>query len=198
MLTAKIEETKTKTKPRILAVDDNEDMLELIRRSLEDDYDVVSLSESVDVYEILDIFEPDLLLIDIMMPKLNGYQLLEMLRRSRRTSNLPIIVLSAKNAPGEIKHGYRLGATMYLTKPFAPERLKKNVSTQFEVHPPNPSKSVQGRDLARQLELTASYRRGHLIPSESISKQDTTFIARRKVMEKIRKQEEANKRLWRG
>lgn len=123
-------------RPRILALDDNEDTLEVVRTALMDEYDVVTALNPMDTYEMIDLFEPDLLIVDIMMPKITGYQLLEMLRRSPRTRDLPVIILSAKDTARDIKHGYKMGANLYLTKPFDPERLLRNVKTQFEMHPP--------------------------------------------------------------
>lgn len=147
---------------RILAVDDNEDTLELIRLTLQEEYDVLTLSNPMDIYELLEIFEPDLLILDVMMPKITGFQLVEMLQKGNSTRNLPIIILSAKNSAREIKHGYKLGASLYLTKPFQPERLAKNVKTQFEVHPPaSAHKSLTIRQMLAQLQLKVSYRQGY-------------------------------------
>ena len=147
---------------RILAVDDNEDTLELIRLTLQEDYDVLTLSNPMDIYELLEVFEPDLLILDVMMPRITGFQLVEMLQKSNTTRNLPIIILSAKNSAREIKHGYKLGASLYLTKPFQPERLAKNVRTQFEVHPPaSHTKSLALMQVVAQLHLKASYRQGY-------------------------------------
>ena len=124
-------------RPRVLAVDDTEDSLELVRMSLKEDYDVMTLSDPIDVYEYIELFQPDLLVLDVMMPKITGFQLTEMLQRNPATRALPVIILSAKDTARDIKHGYKLGASLYLTKPFLPERLLKNVKTQFEMHPPN-------------------------------------------------------------
>jgi len=187
---------------RILAVDDNEEILDLIRLTLEAEYDVVTISDPVDLYEVLDVFEPDLLILDIMMPRINGFQLIEMLRKSLGTKDLPILVLSAKNSAGEIKHGYKLGATLYLTKPFVPDRLKKNVETQFRVHPTGSrKKSAEGHTLAAQLEMTPSFRKGHLQMSHGIARKDQIIDARKRIEDKIRKDEadaEVAKRGWKG
>lgn len=123
-------------RPRILAVDDTSDTLELIRMSLKEEYDVMTLSDPMNVYEYIELFQPDLLVLDVMMPRITGFQLTEMLQRNPATRALPVIILSAKDSARDIKHGYKLGASLYLTKPFLPERLAKNVKTQFEMHPP--------------------------------------------------------------
>ena len=147
-------------RPRVLAVDDQPDMLELIRLTLEDSFDVLTLSDPMVVSEYLDLFEPDLLLLDVMMPKLSGFQLLEVLRSRSQTQSLPVIILSAKASMGEIKHGYKIGASLYLTKPFEPERLLRNVRMQVEAAgPPRPKKATITR-VAEDLFQTQAYQLG--------------------------------------
>lgn len=174
---------------RILAVDDNEDTLELIRVSLSSEFDVMTLSDPMDVYELMDLFEPDLLILDVMMPKITGFQLVEMLRRNPQTKDLPVLILSAKTAAGEIKHGYRLGATLYLTKPFQPDRLVKNVKTQFELNPPAPTrKSHTIGQLQSLLEKMRSYQEGHVRIAAPSLQTDKIVDYRQMIENKIKKQ----------
>lgn len=147
---------------RILAVDDHEDILEVVRLTLGRKYDVLTLSSPMEVYELIDLFEPDLLIMDVMMPRINGYQLLEILQRNPRTKGLPVIMFSAKSGPTEIKHGYKLGAALYLTKPIEPERLLKNVDMHFEQNPPASLKKTAPLNIVNaQLRLRPVYRNGH-------------------------------------
>jgi len=147
---------------RVLAVDDNQDTLELIRISLQDDYDVLTLANPMDIFEMIELFQPDLLVLDVMMPKITGFQLVEMLNRPVAGRNLPIIILSAKDSARDIKHGYKLGASLYLTKPFQPERLLKNVKMQFEAHPPSPgSKKLGFAELRVNLEQMPAHKHGN-------------------------------------
>lgn len=151
------------TRARILAVDDNEDTLEIIRTTLEDEYDVLTLSDPLDLTEMIDLFQPDLLILDIMMPRVTGFQLTEMLHRSKDTQEIPIILLSAKNSPRDIRHGYKMGASLYLTKPFMPDRLLKNVKTQFEVAPTTGrQKKLSLQDLKKQLMVQKGQRMGEV------------------------------------
>lgn len=153
--------SNTSPRFRILAVDDNPDTLELIRLALVEEFDVLTLSDPIDLYEMLDLFEPDLLLLDVMMPKITGFQLVEMLQKNPRTKGMPVVILSAKSAAAEIKHGYKLGASLYLTKPFTPDRLLKNVKTQFEMHPPaDRSKTSTIDALGFQLRLKNAFKNG--------------------------------------
>ncbi len=179
---------------RILAVDDNEDVLELIQLTLGQDYDVITLSNPLDVYEIIDLFEPDLLILDVMMPKVNGFQLTEMLRKNPKTRDLPIIILSAKVNAGDIKHGYRLGATLYLTKPFQPDRLIKNVETQFRLNPPDTEKKSNNlRQIVAQIEVKQSFQRGMLRLSQRIMQHDQVMDVHRKIRDKIVAEEKEKK-----
>ena len=186
----------TAEKYRVLAVDDNEDILDLIRSTLQDQYDVMTLSNPVDLYELMDLYEPDLIVLDIMMPRITGYQLIEILRKNPNTKDIPIIVLSAKSAASEIKHGYRLGATMYLPKPFQPDRLLKNLETQFRMHPPaTRRKTYSNEELFDQIEAKPSYKKGFVNLTGKRVNRDAKFIdLRKKMREKIEAKQAAAKR----
>lgn len=183
-------------KPRIIALDDSNDILELIMASLQDTNDVIALNNAVDLYEIMDLFEPDLLILDIMMPRVTGYQLIEMIRKSPGKKEIPIIVLSAKSTAGEIKHGYKLGANMYITKPFAPDRLAKNVETQFRVHPNSRRKSHTLEQVAQQLQSKAAFNKGNVLVSPSIHHRESVVDARKLMQERLLKEQKATDRNW--
>jgi len=121
---------------RILVVDDDPDVLDLIRLKLAQDYDVLCVDKANDVGHAVDLFEPDLIILDIMLPKISGYQVMEYLKRNPVTAKTPVCFLSAKSSARDLKYGYSLGAQLYLTKPFQPERLIKNIKLQFERMPP--------------------------------------------------------------
>lgn len=150
----------TTGKRRVLAVDDNDDTLELIALTLGPHYDVMTLSNPLDVYELIELFEPDLMISDVMMPKITGFQLLEILQKNPRTRSMPVIILSAKSAAGEIKHGYKLGATLYLTKPFEPERLLKNVKVQLEQAGSDQAKTLTIQKISQQMRFKNSFKSG--------------------------------------
>lgn len=165
------------TRYRILAVDDNPDTLELISLTLSEWYDVLVLANPIAIYDLIELFEPDLLILDIMMPKITGFQLIELLRKNPRTREIPIVILSAKDNAREIKYGYKLGASLYLTKPFEPERLIKNIETQFRIHPPPPRpKTLTLNQVQIQMEIKFGFQSGqmaissHLLTSENIQR----------------------------
>jgi DNA-binding response OmpR family regulator len=90
-------------------------------------YDVF---EAKDGYEALDEVKrriPDLMILDVMMPGIDGFTVCERLRAEKRTADLPVIVLSAKTDADSVKRGMDVGATMYLTKPVSPDDLTRHV-----------------------------------------------------------------------
>jgi DNA-binding response OmpR family regulator len=121
---------------RVLVVDDDKDVLDLIRLKLANEYDVLCIDQANDVSHAVELFEPDLIILDIMLPKISGYQVLEFLKRNPLTAKTPVCFLSAKASARDLKYGYGLGAALYLTKPFQPDRLIRNVKLLFERTPP--------------------------------------------------------------
>ncbi len=114
---------------RILVADDEKEIRELLRLYLENEkYEVIEASDGQQAYELLHTNQVDLCLLDIMMPKMDGYHLLQEIRKE---SNVPVIILSAKNADSEKILGLNLGADDYLSKPFNPleavARVKSNL-----------------------------------------------------------------------
>lgn len=121
---------------RVLVIDDDKDVLNLLRLKLAAEYDVLCIENATDVGYAVELFEPDLIILDIMLPRISGYQIIEFLKRNPLTAKTPVCFLSAKASAREQKFGYSLGATLYLTKPFQPERLIRNIKLQFERMPP--------------------------------------------------------------
>jgi len=112
----------------VLVVDDEPQARSMMRLIMvRAGFDVL---EAKDGYEALDEVErqvPDLMILDIMMPGIDGFYVCQRLRADDRTAELPIIVLSAKTDADSIKRGKEVGATMYLTKPVSPDELTRHV-----------------------------------------------------------------------
>ena len=105
----------------ILIAEDDEDIVGLLRLYLEKDgYKVISVDNGEDAFKIVKNSQISLALLDIMMPKMNGY---ELTKKIREITNIPIIILSAKTLDSEKILGLDLGADDYLTKPFSVEEL---------------------------------------------------------------------------
>ncbi|MCX7018940.1 MAG: response regulator [bacterium] len=120
---------------RIMAIDDDKDILDLISIMLAQHYEVLTVGDPMNACDLLDIFEPDLVILDIMMPKVTGYQIIEFIKQNPRHSHVLVIFLSAKDTSRDMKYGYKLGANLYLPKPFQPERLLKNVQSLLDQNP---------------------------------------------------------------
>jgi PAS domain S-box-containing protein len=109
---------------KILLVDDKPDILLLCRLNLEaEGYEIVEAGDGRDALAAVAREEPDLVILDVMMPGLDGWQVLSAIRDDPRTADLPVIMLTAKAQERDQIHGWQLGTTGYLTKPFAPDAL---------------------------------------------------------------------------
>ncbi len=118
---------------RILVVEDNQVMLDGIRDILTmADYQVLSAQNGQQALELMSTQRPDLIVSDIMMPHMNGYQFFSAVRADPAWVNIPFIFLTAKNQRVDIRLGKQLGADDYLTKPFEPEDLLVAVEAKLE------------------------------------------------------------------
>lgn len=117
-----------KTMPRILAVDDEPNIVRLIQVNLErDGYTVETANNGAQALAKIRQNRPDLLVSDVMMPEMDGFELLANVRRDPMLQDLPVIMLTAKAQDRDVMEGYTRGADMYLTKPFNPMELKQFV-----------------------------------------------------------------------
>lgn len=107
--------------PRILIIEDDAAILELIRFHLEGEgFRVVQATDGRSGLAQFEKVRPDLILLDLMLPEIDG---MEVCRRIRKTSNVPIIMLTAKGQEDDRVHGLQIGADDYVTKPFSPREL---------------------------------------------------------------------------
>jgi len=117
------------TPPYILSVDDEEAVTDLIAFNLRrENYDVNTASNGRKALELIAQRRPDLLLLDLMLPDLDGFAICEMLRRRAETVDLPIVIISAWDEPDTHQLGLELGAIDFLNKPFSPRLLVELVN----------------------------------------------------------------------
>jgi DNA-binding response OmpR family regulator len=125
-------------KAHILVVDDEQYVLELVKRTLEPEgYAVTVAADGNSALARLREHTPDLILLDIKMPELNGYQVLE---RIRERSDIPVIMLTAVLEPTAVEQSLGLGADDYIRKPFSPQVLLARIEAKLrrpghELHP---------------------------------------------------------------
>ncbi len=117
---------------RILAVDDSPTIVEMIKAILEGaGYDVVTASDGKEALELARTCEAKLIVLDVMLPKLDGYRVCRLLKFDQKYKDIPIIMLTAKSEEASMQVGMRTGADLYLTKPIEPEELLQAVETQL-------------------------------------------------------------------
>lgn len=118
---------------RVLVVDDTPDNLYLMTALLEDQYELVTASSGAEALQVAaSKDQPDLILLDIMMPEMDGYEVLRRLRQNPATANTPVIFLTALTSIEEEQYGLDLGAVDYITKPISPPVVLARVNTHLE------------------------------------------------------------------
>ena len=130
----------TKTKRTVLVVDDEKDITELISYNLtRHGYEVLNAFDGVEALEVAQRETPDLVLLDLMLPGLEGTEVARRLKADNRTSGIPIIMLTAKAEETDVVVGLTLGADDYITKPFSPKILLARVNTVLRRNEPPPA-----------------------------------------------------------
>jgi signal transduction histidine kinase/DNA-binding response OmpR family regulator len=119
----KITEGDSSQAPVVLVVEDNPDLRQYISNTLRPHYQTILASDGVEGLEVAIAQTPDLIISDVLMPKMNGFQLCEALKEDQRTSHIPIILLTAKAGQEHKIEGLETGADDYLTKPFDHQEL---------------------------------------------------------------------------
>ncbi len=119
-------------KKKILVVDDEKDMATALKVRLKaNGYDVVLASDSIEAFTVANEENPDLILLDIMIPEEDGFVVAERLKRSAATHRIPIIFLTG--VQGAQEKAFKLGASGYLMKPYQPEELMETIHNALEI-----------------------------------------------------------------
>jgi DNA-binding response OmpR family regulator len=124
-------------RPLVLVADDDPDILALVRFRLErDGYEVVAAADGESALGLALERTPDLAVLDVMMPKLDGYELTRRLRGHEQTERMPIILLTARVLEADVERGVAAGADDYVTKPFSPGVLGARVQAALGARRP--------------------------------------------------------------
>jgi DNA-binding response OmpR family regulator len=114
---------------RILAVDDDPMLQHLVRLNLElDGFEVETASDGDEALEMVESFAPDLVVLDIMMPRRDGWDVCTMLKNDARYAGIPVVLLSARCQQSDMQRGREIGASAFLAKPFDPSELSSLVT----------------------------------------------------------------------
>lgn len=117
---------------KILVVDDEEDLVNFVKLRLQgNNYQVVAASDGEEALKVFAQEKPDLVLLDILMPKLDGFQVCQKLKADPAAANIPIIMLTAKDRAADIKLAKESGADAYIIKPFDAVTLLLNIKEQL-------------------------------------------------------------------
>ncbi|HAV92350.1 TPA: two-component system response regulator [candidate division WOR-3 bacterium] len=119
---------------KILIIDDDEDIISLIKIILENEsYSVIGASSGEEGIKTAIKQKPELILLDIMMPIMDGWEILKMLRTEESTRKIPVAMLTCKTDVKDKLTGLQEGAIDYITKPFSPEELIERVDKIFKI-----------------------------------------------------------------
>ena len=104
--------------PKILIVDDDETNLRFLHEVLSEKYQIQSVSTGEEALQFINSFNPNILLLDIMLPGIDGYEVCQKIRKDEKHSEVRIILISAKAMADDKQKGYDMGGDAYITKPF--------------------------------------------------------------------------------
>ncbi len=134
---------------QVLVVEDDQPIRKLIDINLRlHNYEVTTVADGFEALQQLEKERPDLIILDIMLPKMDGWEVLRQLRQDERFQDVPVVVLTAKTQDTDIIQGWQLGADEYITKPFSPLALVKTVQMVLE-RTPDERKSRREREIVR-------------------------------------------------
>ena len=115
-------------KKRLLLVDDEVELVEMIKFRLEaSGYEVLTANDGQQALEIARREKPDLVILDVMLPKMDGYKVCGLIKKDSRYAHIPVMMFTAKAMDADLKLGQEVSADAYLTKPFEPKVLLEKI-----------------------------------------------------------------------
>lgn len=116
------------TKKRILIIEDEEQMVEMLKIRLEaNNYEVISTHDGKQGLEMAQKQNPDLIILDLMIPKMDGFKVCGLLKKDARYARIPIVMFTARAQESDKRMGKEVGADAYITKPFEPKALLEKI-----------------------------------------------------------------------
>lgn len=138
---------------KILVVDDEPNNRRLLQQILKDSYRPAFAVDGAQALEIIEQVQPDLILLDIMMPGMDGYQVCQRLKSDARTRPIPVIFITAMTTVEDEALGFKTGCADYITKPFSPSIVLARVKTQLELKDAFEAMAVQNKKLIEAAKL---------------------------------------------
>ena len=153
-------QSKQRTTGRVLIADDNEQNRELLEAYLTDEgHEILMSVDGQDTLDVVAAKQPDLILLDIMMPKLSGYEVCQRLKRDVKSKDIPVLMVTALKDSGDIERAVAAGADDFLSKPVHRLELVSRVRSLLKVRH---LQSERDRLLAYLQEVEPSFRREQL------------------------------------
>ncbi len=116
------------SRPVVLVAEDDPDILQLVAFRLERaGYEVIQATDGEEALRLVTERQPDLAVLDVMMPKVTGYDVTRQIRENQATSQIPVILLTARVQEADVARGFEAGADDYIKKPFSPQELRSRV-----------------------------------------------------------------------
>ena len=129
-----VEENDMKGEPIVLVVDDNQQNLELLLAYLEDvDCRTLSAKDGAEALEVVKASSPDLILLDVMMPRMSGFEVCRRIKNDPKTADIPVIMVTALNEMGDIERAINSGTDDFLSKPVNKWELVTRVKTMLKL-----------------------------------------------------------------
>jgi two-component system alkaline phosphatase synthesis response regulator PhoP len=122
-------------KGKVLVVDDEVNITQILEFSIgSEGFDVITAQNGEEAIEKARRVQPDLIILDIMMPKIDGYEACRILKANPLTKNIPVVLLTAKGRDIDKRLGMEVGATDYIVKPFSPNKLVERINQLLSCH----------------------------------------------------------------
>jgi two-component system phosphate regulon response regulator PhoB len=177
-------------KPKILIVDDEPDVVQLIEYNLKGaGYDVITAADGAEALEQARSSSPNLIILDLMLPEVDGLDVCKVLRRDRSTAGIPIVMLTAKASETDRVLGLELGADDYVTKPFSPRELVLRVKRLLRAETvADDDETIQVGDLALDIPRHEARVKGKLIDLTATEFRLLTVLVKRRGRVQTREQ----------
>jgi putative two-component system response regulator len=146
----KMSEPEPKTKETVMIVDDNIANLKIAKNTLTEFYNVFTAPSAAKMFDLLERNTPVIILLDIDMPEMDGYEAIKILKKNEKTKDIPVVFLTAKSDSESELEGLSLGAIDYIAKPFLPPLLRKRVEVHLMVESQKHALEEQARTLEEQ------------------------------------------------
>lgn len=157
-------------RPTVLVVDDNRLNIDLLVDVLKDDYKLLVALNGVTALEIIEGTLPDIILLDIMMPEMDGYEVCRRLKSDERSAQVPVIFITAKSQTEDEAKGLALGAVDYITKPVNPAIVLARIKTHLALYNQNRELEAKVRQRTRELERSK-------LKADEASRAKSAFLA---------------------